>query len=183
MTQVQRIARSMPPRATCCAVAADGQEQTAEIAKSNAIQINRRGAEKIRRNTDSMVKVNVQPDCGNAPKKLFIRDFMIAFANGEPSALLDCIANDVRWEMIGEQTLNSKPEVEGALGKILDTTIKEITLFSIITHGDEGAVNGTMKRANSKTYGFSHIFTFNSHGKNAKFKRIISYVIQEHTTD
>ncbi|MBA3870810.1 MAG: nuclear transport factor 2 family protein [Anaerolineae bacterium] len=126
-----------------------------------------------------MVKVDVQPDCGNAPKKLFIRDFMIAFANGDSPALLDCVTDDATWEIVGERTLKNKTEIESALDKMLPATVKAMTLMSIITHGDEGSVNGIMTLTDDKHYGFCHVYTFNSHGKNAKVKQILSYVIEE----
>ena len=126
-----------------------------------------------------MVKVNVQPDCGNAPKKLFIRDFMIALANSDSSSILAGVTDDASWELVGERTLKSKTEIETALDKMLASKVKEMTLMSIVTHGDEGSVNGTMTLTNSKHYGFCHVFTFNSHGKNAKIKQIMSYVIEE----
>ena len=126
-----------------------------------------------------MVKVNVQPDCGNAPKKLFIRDFMIAVANSNTSSILDNVADDAEWEMVGARTFSGKDEIESGLGKILNDTVKEMTLISIITHGDEGSTSGTMTLTDGKRYGFCHVYVFNSHGKNAKVKHITSYIIQE----
>lgn len=126
-----------------------------------------------------MVNVNVQPDCGNAPKKLFIRDFMIAFANNDTPFLLDCLTDDARWEMVGERTLNSKSEVENALDNMPGAKVKAMTIATIITHGDAGSANGTMTLADDKHYGFCHVYVFSSYGKNAKIKQIASYVIQE----
>src|SRR4051812_3535537 len=71
-------------------------------------ELNRKDAEKIWRNTGPMVKVNVQPDCGNAPKKIFLRDFMIAFANNDVSFILDSLADDAVWDVVGETTVNGK---------------------------------------------------------------------------
>jgi hypothetical protein len=58
-----------------------------------------------------------------------------------------------------------------------------MTVATIITHGDEGSANGTINLTNGKNYGFAHVYVFSSHGKNAKFKRITSYLIQEHRKD
>ena len=124
-----------------------------------------------------MAKVNVQADCGNAPKKLFLRDITIAFTQTNASFILDGMADEVRWEMVGSRTFAGKAEVESALKDMLDGSITELTIANIITHGDAGAVNGTMTFVDGTTYSFCDVYTFTSHGKNAKIKTLTAYVI------
>src|SRR5687768_632095 len=119
MTPVQRIAPVLPPPMSVQRVNGSkppkmqNQMQYSLTAKTPRTPSSRRREESV-----LMVKVNVQPDCGNAPKKLFIRDFMIAFANSDTPSILDCLADDAVWEMVGERTLNGKSEVEAAQGKM-----------------------------------------------------------------
>ncbi len=82
-----------------------------------------------------MAKVHVQPDCGNAPKKLFIRDFMIAVANNNASFMLGALTDDAVWKIMGERTLVGKPMIESALDTVLNTNVQEMTIATIITHG------------------------------------------------
>ena len=53
----------------------------------------------------------------------------------------------------------------------------ELVLDKILTHGKEGAVNGTLKMQDGKKYAFSDFYEFSS-GRDAKVKSIISYVIK-----
>lgn len=124
-----------------------------------------------------MVKVNVEPDCGNAPKKLFLRNFMIAFANNDVSSILASVADDAAWDVIGSTTVNGKTQIEALLKKLTDKNLIEMTISTIITHGDAGSVNGETMSKGGKSQRFCHICTFNSHGKNAKLKQITSYII------
>jgi hypothetical protein len=125
-----------------------------------------------------MVKVNVEPDCGNAPKKILLRDFMIAFANNDVPSLLDWVADDIQWELVGEHSVTGKSDIEHAIRTLLHTTVKEMTIANIITHGDAGSVNGTMTFDDGKSYGFCNVCTFSSYSKNAKIKAIASYFIE-----
>lgn len=125
-----------------------------------------------------MVKVNVQADCGNAPKKLFLRDFTIAFAKDNAAFILEGVADDVCWEMVGNSTANGKMEVERVLKAMLDSSMVELTIANIITHGDAGAVNGSMTFKDGTTYGFCDVYTFTSHGKKAKIKTITAYIVE-----
>jgi hypothetical protein len=126
-----------------------------------------------------MAKVHVEPDCGNAPKKLFIRDFMIATANNDASFILDALTDDADWKIVGNRSLAGKSEIENALDDVLNTNVQEMTIATIITHGDVGSADGTMRLNDGKRYGFCHVFIFNNHGKNAKVKQITSFVIKD----
>jgi hypothetical protein len=125
-----------------------------------------------------MVKVNVQPDCGNAPKKLLLRDFTIAVANNDVPFILDSSADDIHWEVVGYQSIKGKTKIENLLKEILYAKLVEVTIANIITHGDAGSVNGTLKLIDGSIYGFCHVHTFTSHAKNARIKEITSYIIE-----
>lgn len=124
-----------------------------------------------------MVKVKVQPDCGNAPKKAFIRDFMIAFANHDMAFILSSLDDEAEWHVLGKEVLQGDDAVENALNYLLKSPVKEMTLETIITHGADGSVNGSMTLSDGDLFGFCHVFSFKSAGKQAKVKQIASYVI------
>ena len=125
-----------------------------------------------------MVNVNVKPDCGNAPRKLFLCDYHIALANHNLSVILESIADDVQWERVGEQILKGKAEFESALEDIWEKKLETVTIDNIITHGNAASVNGTLTDVHGASYGFSDVYTFTSNAKNAKIKSITSYLIK-----
>jgi SnoaL-like protein len=125
-----------------------------------------------------MVKVNVKPDCGNALKKLFLRDYHIALANHDLPVILDSVADDIQWEIMGERTLKGKAKFEGALEDKQDKKLESMTIDNIITHGNAASVNGTLIDVKGVSYGFCDVYTFTSSAKNAKIKSIISYLIK-----
>jgi hypothetical protein len=104
---------------------------------------------------------------------------MVGLANDDTALVLDCLTDDVYWEQVGQGSADHKTDVKTFLNEMLSSSVKEMTLTTLITHGDAGSVNSTMTLVDDKRYGFCHIFTFTSHGKNAKLKQITSYVIQE----
>lgn len=126
-----------------------------------------------------MVKVNVEPDCGNAPKKLFLRDFMIAVANSDTSFILDSVTDDATWDVVGKETVKGKSAIENLLKDLLSHSAKEMTIATILSHGNGGSVNGTTWFTDGTSEGFCHVGLFTSHGKNAKLKEITSYIISE----
>jgi len=102
---------------------------------------------------------------------------MIAFANNDLSFLLGSVVDDATWEVVGSTTVSGKTEIEALLKKLTDKDLVEMTISTIITHGDAGSVNGETVAKVGKSQGFCHVCTFNSHGKNAKLKQITSYII------
>lgn len=125
-----------------------------------------------------MVQIDVQADCGNAPKKEFIRDFEIAFAQNNKELVLDSMDEHIVWEMIGENIIVGKESMTEELEGMLDDTVATLTIENIMTHGDVGAANGTMLFRDGTEYGFCDIFTFTSHAKDAKIKKLQAYVVE-----
>jgi SnoaL-like domain len=125
-----------------------------------------------------MAKLHIPEDCGNSPKSLFLRDFTIAFVENKTDVIFDAFADDVIWTMLGEKTIHGKQEAKESLKDMLDDFIAELTITNIITHGDTGAVNGTMLFKDGKTFGYCDVYTFTSHARDAKIKTLTSYIIE-----
>lgn len=45
-----------------------------------------------------MVKINVEADCENSPKKALLRDITIAFAKNNKAFIIENFSDDIRWE-------------------------------------------------------------------------------------
>jgi hypothetical protein len=80
-----------------------------------------------------MVKVTVEADCGNAPRKEFLKQFHIALANSDSTFVIENITDNIHWEIVGNHTITSKEEFEK---RILDSplwNVKELVIDAIIT--------------------------------------------------
>lgn len=121
-----------------------------------------------------MLKVMVPSDCGNAPRKEFIRDFNISFAKNDTDAILKCMSEDIVWNMIGNKTLEGKDAVTEMLRTMEGEKARDLTIHTIITHGDTAAANGVMKFERT-TIAFCDIYKFSGHENTAKIKELTSY--------
>lgn len=122
-------------------------------------------------------KITYPDDCGNSPKKIFLRDFNIAFVKSDVDFILDSITDDVYWDQVGEDNLNGKEAFANILTHMQDNKIVELHIQNIITHGNVGSLNGTMTMENRKTYAFCDVYEFASSRNNLKIKALTSYII------
>ena len=124
-----------------------------------------------------MTKVIKSEDCGNSPKNIFVQDLTVAFAKGDSKFLLDHVTDDIRWNRIGDKLIEGKDNFAEALKKLKNAEAVELMVHHVATHGKAGAVNGTTKLKNGKTYAFCDVYEF-SNTKGDAVKEITSYVIE-----
>lgn len=124
-----------------------------------------------------MAKVICAEDCGNAPKKALLRDFHVAFAEYDESFILESVADDIQWRVIGDVEVQGKEELIRMLEQMQEEETAELIIDNIITHGNTASVNGSAKMANGEAYAFCDVYRFSGYGKNAKIKEMTSYVI------
>jgi hypothetical protein len=125
-----------------------------------------------------MVKVVIDEDCENAPKKQYIRDFNIAFAKSDTSRLLSMVSDDVSWTMVGTKTIEGKAAVGKELQTMLETKATALIVDSIISHGNRCAASGVLEYGDGGSGAFCDMYVFTSHGKNARIKDVTSYAIE-----
>ncbi|MBD1383324.1 nuclear transport factor 2-like protein [Metabacillus arenae] len=126
----------------------------------------------------SDLKVICADDCGNAPKKVLLKELTIAFTKNDIDFITKVISDNVCWDMIGDKMIQGKDNLVEMLKQKKIRTVTEIHISNIITHGSTGAVNGTLIFENKKSYAFCDVYNFTSAGKHAKIKEIASYVIK-----
>ena len=124
-----------------------------------------------------MLNIKVDEDCGNAPKKILLRDFEIAFAQNNVAHLLELVVEDIHWNRVGNKVLEGIEAIAAEMAQRQSPKATELTLTNIITHGKTGAVNGTLQFENGSSYAFCNVYSFSSNAKNAKIKAITSYLI------
>jgi len=126
-----------------------------------------------------MTRINIKPDCGNSPKKAFLRDWNIAFAEGNLELLKNSVSEDIEWNIYGDQKIVGKEAFAKAIHEMANYKADAMTIHHIITHGKEAAVNGEMVMQDSgKTYAFCDVYEFRSAGS-TEIRRMHSYVLQD----
>lgn len=115
-------------------------------------------------------------DCGNAPKKVVIRDFIAALARGDEEFLRGNVTDHVRRDIVGRQSIVG---ADAFLRHALEESgrpISEVRIHNIITHGNVGAADGMIVTDEGRT-AFCEVFRFGSFAKHARIKEITSYII------
>ena len=122
------------------------------------------------------MKVTVEEDCGNAPRKLLLRDFNVALAAGDLGAVLDRVSDDIAWKLVGNQVVEGKAAFERALqGSTMK--VAHLRIENIITHGKTAAVDGELELENGFKLAFCDVYRFTGAGRRAKIDRITAYVV------
>jgi hypothetical protein len=123
-----------------------------------------------------VIKVNVNKDCGNSPKNLFLQRMTIAIAEGDMDPILEAVAEDFCWNKIGEKLIQGKPNLIKELDHVNPTKVEELTIMHALTHGKAGAVDGRIKYNDGKMAAFCDVYEF-TNAKGSRVKEIISFVI------
>lgn len=125
------------------------------------------------------MKLNIKPDCGNAPKKELIKNLTICFASYDIPQAMSYLDENVVWTLVGDEPVVGRSRFAAALQEMSQNKANELTIHSIITHGKEAAINGEMVMEDGHVFGFSDFYEFTS-AKGSKVKSIVSYVVQKH---
>jgi len=109
---------------------------------------------------------------------MLLRDFTLAFAQGNEEFIISNMADNIHWEMVGEKVIEGKEAATAMVKESLDGSITELVLDYVFTHGRAGCVQGLMTFNTGKTFSFCDVYEFSSLGRDAKIKNIISYVVE-----
>ncbi|UCS92912.1 nuclear transport factor 2 family protein [Echinicola marina] len=124
-----------------------------------------------------MTKIIASPNCGNSPKMAFLKEFNIAFAKGNIDYLIESVSDEIVWHIVGDKEIAGKEMFRSEMENMKTNKVVELTLYQILSHGKEGAVNGSMKMHDGKEYAFSDFYQF-SGAKGKLIKSITSYIIK-----
>ena len=111
-----------------------------------------------------MTKITVKPDCGNSPKKAFLRDLNVAFAKADLETISDSVTDDISWHIVGDRRIDGKAACLAALKEMSVYKYKAsaLTIHAAIAHGYDGAVNGEHTTEDGKRYGFCDVWEHGS---------------------
>lgn len=119
--------------------------------------------------------IDAPDDCKNAPRKLVIRDFLVAFYQRDVDSLRAMLREDIRWEIVGSEAFDDLDQVLGWVQQ--QAAVDELHITSVITHGTDCAADGWIIGADGTTTRFCHILVFAGHTKSAKIKTLRTYRI------
>lgn len=122
------------------------------------------------------IKITVPNDCGNAPKKRILKDFNVSLILKDYTTLIENIADDITWNIIGDEVIEGKSEFIKKIDELYKDKITELLIHDIITHGYVASAHGKVIGTNEHLH-FCHIFKFTGASKTAKIKKITSYII------
>ncbi|MEO1288289.1 MAG: nuclear transport factor 2 family protein [Chloroflexota bacterium] len=117
-----------------------------------------------------MVKVTVEASLGHSPSKGFLRDFLVAFAEGNSQFIVESVTDDIVWEIVGEGRIEGKEAFSKAVGNPNPNKTVELTIEHLITHGKEASASGHFVLDNDERYAFADVYIF----KNTKADAIRS---------
>ncbi|NDV16025.1 nuclear transport factor 2 family protein [Muricauda sp. TY007] len=124
------------------------------------------------------MKLNIKPDCGNAPKRALVKDLTCYFASNEIEKAIGLLDTNITWTLVGDKTISGIKPFRTVLQVMRQNKVQELTIYSIITHGKEAAVNGEMVLEDGSTLGFSDFYEFTS-AKGTRVKAIVSYLVSK----
>ena len=122
-----------------------------------------------------MTKLTVEADCGNAPRKLFLKAFYRALVNAEFDLMTENLTEQISWVLPDSTQTSGKEMFLQNVKKKIPTNADELSIDLIITHGPHAAVTGKIVLSDSKVYSFCDIYDFGTAGAN-KIRYIKSFL-------
>src|SRR5690606_21326307 len=104
-----------------------------------------------------MVELDIRTDCGNSPRREFLKEFNSAFAKGDVSFIASNLAEDVVWDTIGDKVITGKAAMVKELELMQDSPVSKLVLHTVVTHGREASANGEMHMATGEVYAFCDV--------------------------
>lgn len=110
----------------------------------------------------------------------FFRHVNEAFFTGDQEFISQNVTEDVVWTMVGSEPIRGKQAFLDAAFGVGGFMQMEFTIDSLITHGMDAAVKGTMimtDEGSVKTYAYSDFYRLNK-PKEGKIQELTSFVIE-----
>ena len=120
--------------------------------------------------------VHLPKDCGNSPRKVWLSNLYAAFANAD--ILCPLLPQELEWQCIGIAEGTSKEMFLKTVYEQLYQRATEVKIETILTHGKEACVAGSVLTEENQNYSFCDLFTFKSAGSD-QVKKIRSFILPE----
>ena len=123
------------------------------------------------------MEINIPKDCGNAPRKNFLKDFHIALAKGDLSFLETHVAESILCEITGSTTIETKESYLQEVEHFAHWKVQNLTIEAIIKHGNDAAVQGKFTASDKTEFAFCDLYKFKGF-KGFAIKSIKSFLIK-----
>lgn len=123
-------------------------------------------------------EIVVPEQLGHSPRGAWLRDFNIAFIEGDIEKTLEFVAEDVTWELVGEGTIQGREGMRAWLKSMAGKKARRVEFDLFITHGPAAAVNGIYEMESGSKFRFCDIYEFSSTTSDSPISRYTSYVIR-----
>ncbi len=121
------------------------------------------------------MKVVCAEDCGNAPKKLLLRDLALDYWGDEGRMFVDNLAEEAVWIVVGGPRHVGKEAIREQCANDRGGEPTELHIHNIITHGNTAAANATVTMQDGSRIEYCDVYRFAGFGKKAKIKEITTY--------
>ncbi|MFQ4149579.1 hypothetical protein AAGW05_12925 [Arthrobacter sp. LAPM80] len=122
-----------------------------------------------------MVKIHDEPDCGNAPRKEIVRDFVVSLAERNSEHVMSLLAEDIAWKIVGDRILTDRETVLRWVTGL--PKVDQVVFGSLLTHGRGASADGVFYLADGTQSSFCHVLRFASAVKTAKIVGVNTYAI------
>ncbi len=116
-------------------------------------------------------------DCGNAPKKLLIKEISIDYWGDRGQKFLDQLADEAVRVVVGGPRHVGIEAIRAQMANDRAGQPTELRIHHIITHGNTAAANATVIMQDGSRMEYCDVYRFSGFGKKAKIKEITSYRI------
>jgi hypothetical protein len=128
-----------------------------------------------------MVKVISRDDCGNAPRKRVLLDWLTALASGDLDKVLGELSESIVWDIVGDRQVEGLDAARQYVLERMDGYPgKALRIDNIITHGTTAAANGTLVTKDGRSLAFCDVYTFTRASVTGKIRTITTYQLAPH---
>lgn len=106
------------------------------------------------------MKLVINEDCANAPRKAVLRDFNAAWVRGELDAVIEGVSEDISWDRARGRPITGQADLRKALNNVSDGKVSRLIIDDILTHGAGAAVRGTVEFKSGATREFCDVYRF-----------------------
>jgi hypothetical protein len=107
-----------------------------------------------------MTKIVIAADCGNSRRKVFLKDFIVAFVKGDAEFIQSQIPDEILWEIAGARSIEGKENYSKHFSRHKLWKASELRIETVITHGPEASVSGRVITSDNSAYSFREVYRF-----------------------
>jgi len=114
----------------------------------------------------------------NSPRQGWLRNFNVAFIEGDIEKTLGFVAEDIVWELVGEGTIEGREGMRAWLRSMAGKKARRVELKHFITHGRTAAINGSYEMEGGSRFEFCDVYEFLDTRNDSPIKHYTSYVVR-----